>query len=1068
VPVCNAIQHAHLKGIIHRDVKPSNVLIMLHDDRPVPKVIDFGVAKALHQHLTEKTVYTRFAQMIGTPLYMSPEQAQMSGLDIDTRSDIYSLGVLLYELLTGTTPFNKERLAKAAYDELLKIIREEEPPKPSVRLSQSTDSLPSIAAQRKTEPGKLSKMFDGDLDWIAMKALEKDRSRRYETANAFSADVLRYLNDEPVEASPPSAAYRLRKFARKHRKPVIALAVIVAVLLLGIAGTTWGLFRAKQAEAEAEANSRVAKELAHSRAVALGRLGEREQQLRLELFKSAITASSKQIDLDLAEAKTDSRSALLRLARSSQNLSNIQIPRLDGQVEQEQLSRLRDLRTFVAAAVIGLGQDYASLMSPLMNDPKESFNKSSRRDVSNDGRNLLTQNAGTVRLWDLRTATRTALLRQGAEKIITCGFSPDGKTIYTNDTDSVVRFWATSDGRFLSKSGLRESRFVYPGKLSFSQIVQIADSSNLVRMTNSTALVQGCKVTNVTFDKSNAGGWQGGENGTAELIEVASGRIVARLDRPGHKIEKFQVSPDGRWIIAVEDNSQVVIFAAADGREATRLVHPPNSYNFDVWVSPNTRRIMTRLPPNQQPNGESLRGFIRLWEANPWRRVPDPVLDQLAGDNTSRFLTDDLVEVGPRTDEGIAPESLYRIGGSNSPTPPGCWVITAELGGELLRYNRTELLDGQSLKRLAPPAGRKFHPALKRLTSDGRFFFSFEDISGPQRTDVTDTATEKQIPLPWFDGQQCKYFPRFGTIGTFKIDHGWHVLIFPAPEYLEVRPVLLELWAQVAARGHLDDAGAFVKWDELTWEQKRQELASKPVPYANFPFPGHLSGDRLYWLRQEFENANNADKLRFARQLLDRANAAGDKVEAARLIAVVASNVVDGLLEKLLLRADVQERLRQDVSLDREVRAAALIEAANLVEDANDLNNQSWQVAARPDAEKGDYRRALRWAEAAVKHEPENPNFVTTLGVLQYRNGLYRDAIATLVRSREANRRNENGPQPSDLAFLAMAHQALGHAAEAQEYFRHLTDLLKQDKWKSDNEAKAFFEETKRTLARKP
>jgi tetratricopeptide (TPR) repeat protein len=426
----------------------------------------------------------------------------------------------------------------------------------------------------------------------------------------------------------------------------------------------------------------------------------------------------------------------------------------------------------------------------------------------------------------------------------------------------------------------------------------------------------------------------------------------------------------------------------------------------------------------------------------------------------SRFLADDLVEVGPVTDEGIAPEFLYRIGRSNSPTPPGSGDITAELGGELLRYNEAELLDGRSLRRLSPPTGRKFHPALKRLSSDGRFFFSNDTI--------TDTATEKQIPHAWDSGQDPQFLPRFGTVTTVLSDFGWHVWILPAPEFLEVPPVLLELWAQVAARGQLDEAGTFVKWDELTWEQKRRELASKPVSYSNFPFPGHLAGDRLYWLRREFENANDADKPRFAKQLLDRANAAGDKIEAARWIAVVASNVVDRLIKKLLLRADVQERLRQDVSLDDEIRAAASLIAAQLVEDADDLNDQSWRVAARPDAEKGDYRRALRWAEAAVKHEPENPNFVTTLGVLQYRNGLYRDAIATLVRSREANRRNENGPQPSDLAFLAMAHQALGHAAEAQEYFRHLTDLLKQDKWKSDNEAKAFFEETKRTLPRKP
>jgi serine/threonine protein kinase len=256
VPVCNAIQHAHLKGIIHRDVKPSNVLVTMHDAKPVVKVIDFGVAKALHQSLTDRTIYTRFAQMIGTPLYMSPEQAQMSGLDIDTRSDIYSLGVLFYELLTGTTPLDKRRIAKAAYDELLKVIREDEPPKPSLRLSQSGDALPSIAAQRKTEPAKLSKMCSGDLDWIAMKALEKDRTRRYETANAFAADVLRYLNDEPVEASPPSAAYRIRKFARKHRGPVISLAAITTLLVVGIGGTTWGLFRARHAEQAALAAER--------------------------------------------------------------------------------------------------------------------------------------------------------------------------------------------------------------------------------------------------------------------------------------------------------------------------------------------------------------------------------------------------------------------------------------------------------------------------------------------------------------------------------------------------------------------------------------------------------------------------------------------------------------------------------------------------------------------------------------------------------------------------------------------------------------------------------------------
>jgi serine/threonine protein kinase/tetratricopeptide (TPR) repeat protein len=245
--VCRAVQHAHQKGIIHRDIKPTNVLVGMHDTTPVVKVIDFGVAKALGQELTDKTLFTGFAQFLGTPLYMSPEQAGQSVVDVDTRSDIYSLGVLLYELLTGTTPFDKERFKKAAQDEIYRIIREEEPPKPSTRLSESKESLPSISAQRHTQPAKLTKLVRGELDWIVMKALEKDRARRYETAIGMARDIERYLRDEPIEACPPSAVYRLTKFARRNKGPVLAAAVVLLTLVGGIVGTTLGLLRAEQA-----------------------------------------------------------------------------------------------------------------------------------------------------------------------------------------------------------------------------------------------------------------------------------------------------------------------------------------------------------------------------------------------------------------------------------------------------------------------------------------------------------------------------------------------------------------------------------------------------------------------------------------------------------------------------------------------------------------------------------------------------------------------------------------------------------------------------------------------------
>ncbi len=248
--VCHAVQHAHQKGIIHRDLKPSNVLVTVHDGTPVVKVIDFGIAKATGQQLTDKTLCTGFGQMIGTPLYMSPEQAALSGLDVDTRSDIYALGVLLYELLTGTTPFDKERLREAGYDEMRRIIREEEPPRPSTRVSTLGPAAITLSTQRKSDPKRLSQLFRGELDWIVMKCLEKDRNRRYETANALARDLEHYLHDEAVDACPPSAAYRLRKFLRRN-KPALTIAGLALLILMTVAGSVGWIVRdraARQAE----------------------------------------------------------------------------------------------------------------------------------------------------------------------------------------------------------------------------------------------------------------------------------------------------------------------------------------------------------------------------------------------------------------------------------------------------------------------------------------------------------------------------------------------------------------------------------------------------------------------------------------------------------------------------------------------------------------------------------------------------------------------------------------------------------------------------------------------------
>jgi serine/threonine protein kinase len=252
MPVCQAVQHAHQKGVIHRDLKPSNVLVALYDGKPIPKVIDFGVAKATAQKLTERTLFTEVGQIVGTLEYMAPEQAELNNLDVDTRADVYALGAILYELLTGGPPFAARQLRGAAFTEMLRIIREVEPARPSVKLAGSGD-LAAIAAQRRLEPRKLTRLVQGDLDWIAMKCLEKERGRRYETANGLALDVQRHLADEPVQAGPPSAAYRLGKFLRRNRGPVLAAGAVLLALVGGVIGTTVGLVQAQKAhQAERE------------------------------------------------------------------------------------------------------------------------------------------------------------------------------------------------------------------------------------------------------------------------------------------------------------------------------------------------------------------------------------------------------------------------------------------------------------------------------------------------------------------------------------------------------------------------------------------------------------------------------------------------------------------------------------------------------------------------------------------------------------------------------------------------------------------------------------------------
>ena len=1122
ISVCHAIQHAHQKGIIHRDIKPANVLVALYDGQPVPKVIDFGIAKAIQQKLTDKTMYTSIGQILGTLEYMSPEQAEVNQRDIDTRSDVYSLGVLLYELLTGSTPITREQLRDVGFEAALRAVRETEPAKPSNRVSESRTTGHTTLSIRDVEPAHLSRLTRGDLDWIAMKALEKSRDQRYQSAGDLARDIERYLANEPVEAGPHSFVYSCLKFYRRHRKTVLATATLLGILTVCVVVSTWQWIRAYRADVRGHAD-RLRAEIAEQKSI------NYEQTQRLFYFNRIVLADRELQSNNIARCKE-------LLADCPEQLRGWEwsyLNRISGQ-EAVLLAHQNPVNAVVLSPD---GKLLASGASDGKNDhvihiyelesnkrihrlsghtmPIQDlvFSPDSRRVVSTASWGM-EQDTGEVKVWDVQSGQHIGDFRNVNHSVGALAVSPDGKHVAIANgfySAPAITIWKLENqdqvhvlrgtGPFIDLAYSPDGRNLAAGGMSVHSLT--ADAPGEFRiwdMTTTTQLLEKKTLSPVialAYSRDGKSIATGGGDPTIRIWDVTTGEESSYFPGGAQEIRCLDYITDDILVSSGVDCS-ITLRTISEGTSVTLRGHS------DAVVS----LAVSKNGPTFASASDD--GTVRIWDA----RDEEPItfLGHRNAVTAVTFSSDGTL-LASKSD-------ALRIWNSS-----GLAIYTSESGK--FHGGVHDLAFSSDGKRIAIPSkkgtilmldattGRKLFETDERhagivtavaFSPDGIYLASMSTgkklgQSGEIRTWMADTGK----PILRFDGHRtlsykigCLKYTQDGTrlvtACSENVVRVWSAKTGQQTRVLEGHslPVLsvavspdneriatcsddndVRLWSLRTGktsrifRGHTHDV------INVVFSPDGRRLVSGANDRLVKVWDVE-SGDEIISLR-----GNTAKALGLAFSPDGQRIASGgqdgviriwnanrhtsnerSRLRAARLVNRLAQNLV---------RDDVLSAINSDKRLDVKTRQHAQQFATLYHENGNQHFEASLRIVTRKDASAADYENALRLARSAARLVPDNISHSNMVGMALYRTGDHEAAVERLTGADRSYVAEGGAGVPWNLAYLAMAHFRLGDTEKAHETLLRLNRVMTSKSenapdWTRVKLYRDMFEEAKELL----